>query len=61
MERNIDVVVEVDDFKNAMAIARDLQANGKQNVDAVEIMTQWCATMREHYVKIGRDLAKNLD
>ncbi len=53
MKRNTDVLVEVDDFKNAIAIARDLK--GETAPDAFSILAQWCATMREFYCEIGRE------
>lgn len=59
MERNLDVNAEADDFKHALAISRDLSANGRAIADAVEIMAQWCATLREHYVQIGRNVEQD--
>ncbi len=56
MDRNADVLIEVDDFKNAIAIGKDLHEHGQAAPNALEIMAQWCATMREHYVAVGREL-----
>ena len=61
MERDNTVIVEVDDYKNALAISRDLHTYGQTVAGAVEVMAQWCATMRERYVEVGKALAQTTD
>jgi len=58
LQRVRDVITEVDDYKTAVAISRDLQENGRTPADAFEIMTQWVATLREYYCEIGRQTAE---
>lgn len=56
MERNPHVLVEVDDFKHAIALGKDLQ--GVTVPVAVEVTAQWFASLREYYVQVGRDLER---
>ena len=60
MKRDTNAIIEVDDFKNTVAISRDL-ATQTNTVDAFEVMAQWCATLREYYISVGIELAADED
>lgn len=59
MERDVTIVTEVDDYRNAIQIGLDM--HGQPSPVAFAIMAQWCATMRERYVEVGKALAQAAD
>lgn len=56
--RDDQVIPEVDDFKLACIVAADLDGRTSPG-NVVNVYAQWIATLREHYVAIGRELGRD--
>lgn len=57
-EININAVVEVDDLKHALSVVSAIERSPASGAYHVDITSRWLATLREHYVAVGREVER---